>query len=89
MNLEKEILKLKRDIDRLMEEVIFRRKTSDIIKKEKKLTRSELKRKCHFANKKMLDSLLEILVRDGKIRVWRNIGTVKQAEQIEWIGKDE
>lgn len=87
MNVEKEILKLCRKADELRDKYIFLKKTSDMIEQAKEISRSDLYRKCHFANKKKLDSLLKILVKEGKVRVWRNTGTVKQSEQIEWILK--
>lgn len=87
MNVEKEILKLCRKTDELREKIVYAKKVSDIIEQAKEISRTALIRKCHFLNKKRLDVLLKILVKEGKIRVWRNTGTVKQSEQIEWILK--
>jgi hypothetical protein len=85
MSVEKEILKLCRKADELRDKCIFLKKTSDIIEQSQEISRTDLYRKCYFADKKKLDSFIKILVKEGKIKVWRNIGTVKQAEQIEWI----
>jgi hypothetical protein len=89
MDIEEEIKELCRKADELKFEFILVKRASDIIKSGGLFTRYDLKRKCHFANKKMFDSILKILVKDGKIRVWRNAGRVKQPEQIEWIGKED
>ena len=88
MNVEKEILKLCRKTDELKEKVVYLKKVSDIIEKAEEISRTELIRKCYFLNKNRLDVIIKSLVKDGKIRVWRKTGVVKQAEQIEWILKN-
>jgi hypothetical protein len=85
MNVEKEIMKLCKKADELKEKVVYLKKVSDIIEETKEISRTELIRKCYFLNKKRLDLLIKSLIKDGKIRVWRKTGTVKQAEQIEWV----
>lgn len=85
MSVEKEILKLCRKADGLRDKYIFLKKTANIIEQAQEISRTELYRKCYFADKNKLDSFIKILIKGGKIRVWRKSGTVKQSEQIEWI----
>jgi DNA-binding Lrp family transcriptional regulator len=84
VNVEKEILKLCKKADELKEKIVYLKKVSDIIERAGEISRTDLIRKCHFLNKKRLDVLIKLLIKEGRIKVSRETGSVKQAEKIEW-----